>query len=68
VEDMGWDATYSTLGAALSCASFLNHSCERLIRHDAALVNSDHVEALASSLKVHTEEAWQHICSDMTSM
>jgi hypothetical protein len=68
MEDMGSDTTYDTLGAMLSCASFLNHSCEHLIKHDAALVNSEYVEALVSSLKVHTDEAWHHICSDMISM
>ena len=68
MQDMGLDATYDTLGAALSCASFLVHACERLIQYDAALVNSGYVDALLSSLRLHTTEAWQHICLDMIAM
>jgi hypothetical protein len=63
--DVGADATYDTLGAALACTSLLNHACERLIQHDAALLNSGYVEALVASQKIHTTDACQHICSDM---
>jgi hypothetical protein len=68
MEDMGSDATYDRLGAVLSCASFLIHSCECLIQYDVALLSSGYVEALVSSLKIHTPEAWQDICCDMISM
>jgi hypothetical protein len=68
MEDMGSDATYDRLGAVLSCASFLIHACEHIIQYDGAMMNSGYVEALVSSLKIHTPEAWQDICWDMISM
>jgi hypothetical protein len=68
IAGVGSDASYDTLGGVLSCASFLNHACERLIQYDAALVNAGYVEAVVSGLKVHTMEAWQHICTDMIGM
>jgi hypothetical protein len=57
MEDVGSDATYDTVGVALSCASFLNHSCVRLIKRDAALVISHYADALVYRLTAHTEEA-----------
>jgi hypothetical protein len=57
MEDTGPDAICHTPAAALACAPFLNHARERHIQHHAALLNSGHVEAPVSSLKVRTTVA-----------